>query len=388
MNTQWVLLLIPLAVVILLALRNMDRILPFMRRLIDGRSDTHMGRKKHRAKFILIVGLALLIVATVSSITIGPTHTMSIPESLSALFSAISKGGIGLTNNEMLVYNSRLPRTLVAIGVGLGLSVAGTIYQAVIRNPLVDPYIMGVSSGAGTAAVAVIAFDFTLFGLISSSSVYLTATSAIIGGLIAFLCTMLLAERSGGTTNGYVLSGVVIGLVFSAIQTVMIVFAGNELSNALMWLFGSFSSITWTEVAPVLVSTVLLSLLSMKWAKELNLVLLGEDQARQMGLNAHRFTIMMLILASVLASFCVAFCGIIGFVGLVIPHMCRMLFGGDHRLVLPASMLFGATLMIIADITARMVIPGIELPVGAITTLIGVPVFAYLLIKRGKIYNG
>jgi len=359
-----------------------------MRRAIDGLSRTHLGRKKHRARFIIAIGALLLLAAIIVSLCLGPTRILSPPDALGALFSAVAKGGSGLTDTEMTVYNSRLPRTLVAAAVGLGLSVAGAVYQALIRNPLVDPYIMGVSSGAGTAAVAVIAFDFTFFGLLAPHSIYLTAVSAIAGGLLAFACTMLLAQKAGGTANAYVLSGVVVGLAFSAVQTVMIIFAGDQLANALLWLFGSFSSVTWTEVLPVLLPVLTLSLLLTRWAKEFNLVLLGEDQARQMGLNARRFTALMLVLASVLASFCVAFCGIIGFVGLVIPHLCRMLFGGDHRLVLPASMLFGAVLLIAADLTARMALPGTELPVGAITTIIGVPVFAYLLIKRGKIYNG
>ena len=237
-------------------------------------------------------------------------------------------------------------------------------------------------------AVAVIAFDFTFFGLFSPHSIYLTAASAIVGGLVAFGTTMLLAQRAGGTTNSYVLSGVVVGLVFSAVQTVMIVFSGDRISSALMWLFGSFASISLVEAFSVLIPALVLSIIVLRYAKELNLVLLGEDQARQMGLDVRRFNALILILASVLASVCVAFVGIIGFVGLVIPHFCRMLFGGDHRLVLPASMAFGGCLMIFADLLSRMIILGIELPVGAITTLIGVPVFAYLLIRKGRIYNG
>ena len=124
------------------------------------------------------------------------------------------------------------------------------------------------------------------------------------------------------------------------------------------------------------------------WAKELNLILLGDDNAQQMGLNVKRFDTLMLIMASVLTSVCVAFVGIIGFVGLVVPHVCRMILGGDHRLVLPASMVLGGALMLLADLLARMIMMPLELPVGAITTVVGVPVFAYLLIKKGRIYNG
>ena len=348
----------------------------------------HNTRSKHRLLVVMLAGISLTVVIFIACLCVGPTVTMSIPEMFSALFSSISKGGQNLTYEELMVYESRLPRTLAAIGVGIGLAIAGCMYQAIIRNPLVDPYIMGVSAGAGTAAVAVIALDFTFFGLFSSHSIYLTAFAAIVGGVMAFFATMLIAEKAGGNSLNYVLAGVVIGLAFSAVQTLMLSFAGHEVSNALAWLFGSFANVSWHEVGLILIPALALSLVPLIWAKEFNLVLLGEDQAQQMGLNVRKFNRIMLILASVLTSICVAFVGIIGFVGLVIPHVCRMMLGGDHRLVLPASIAFGGALMMFADLAARMLYLGQELPVGAITTIIGVPVFAYLLIKRGKLYDG
>jgi len=348
----------------------------------------HNTRSKHRLLVVMLAGISLTVGIFIACLCIGPTMTMSIPEMFSALFSSISKGGQNLTYEELMVYESRLPRTLAAIGVGIGLAIAGCMYQAIIRNPLVDPYIMGVSAGAGTAAVAVIAFDFTFFGLFSSHSIYLTAFAAIIGGVAAFFATMLIAEKAGGNSLNYVLAGVVVGLAFSAVQTLMLSFAGHQVSNALAWLFGSFANVSWHEVGLILIPALALSLVPLIWAKEFNLVLLGEDQAQQMGLNVRKFNRIMLILASILTSICVAFVGIIGFVGLVIPHVCRMMLGGDHRLVLPASIAFGGALMMFADLAARMLYIGQELPVGAITTIIGVPVFAYLLIKRGKLYEG
>ena len=359
-----------------------------MRRIIDGHGETHIQRKKHRMKFIVGVGTLLTLIIFIAMLCIGPTKIMGPIEALSNLFSAIGKDGSEMTPEEVMVFSSRLPRAIAALVVGVGLSIAGAGYQAIIRNPLVDPYIMGVSSGAGTFAIAVIAFEFTFFGLISPNSIYLVAVAAIVGGLLAFLLTMALANRAGGTTNAYVLSGVVIGLVFGAIQTMMIVFSGNKVSDVLLWLFGSFANITWEKALFIMVPVIIISLLIFKYARELNLVLLGENQASQMGLNVKRFNALVLTLASIMTAFCVAFCGIIGFVGLVVPHLCRMLFGGDHRLVLPGSIALGGVLMMAADLAARMIIPGNELPVGAITTLIGVPVFAYLLFIRGKMYNG
>lgn len=356
-------------------------------RFLYGEDYTHSVRKKHRLWLILLGGFSVTFCIALASLCIGPDYVMSIPSALGAGWSAICKGGQSLTYEEMLIYNSRLPRTIAAFAAGIGLSVAGAVYQAVIRNPLVEPYIMGVSSGAGTLAVAVMVFGFTFFGLFPVGSPYLTVVAAMVGGLLAFGLTMLLALKTGGKSINYVLSGIVIGLVFSAVQSIMMVSAGKDIASALSWLYGSFASMDWDKVWLVLVPVLALSAVPMVWAKELNLVLLGEDQARQMGLDARRFNSFMLILASILTAFCVAFCGIIGFVGLVVPHLCRMVVGGDHRLVLPATFAFGGLLMILADLVSRAVIPGYELPVGAITTIIGVPMFAYLLVKRGKNYE-
>jgi len=355
---------------------------------IKGDDITHNTRSRHRLLVMMIVGLTLSAIMFVVCICVGPTSIMSPVEAMSALVSAIGKGGENLTYEELMVYSSRLPRTLMAFVVGVGLSIAGCMYQAIIRNPLVDPYIMGVSSGAGTAAVAVIAMNFTFFGLFSSHSIYLTAVSAMIGGVIAFGLTMILAEKAGGTSINYVLAGVVVGLVFSAAQSIMLTTASENVSNSLTWLYGSFSNVSWEHVSVVFFPVLAMSLASLIWAKEFNLVLLGEDQAKQMGLNVKWFNRIMLIIASVLTSLCVAFVGIIGFVGLVIPHLCRMILGGDHRLVMPASIAFGGFLLMFADLASRMLWSGMELPVGAITTIIGIPVFAWLLIKRGKMYDG
>ena len=318
---------------------------------------------------------------------IGSKTTMGVGEAITALFSSLQKHGHGLTSNEYLIYVDRMPRIIAAIGAGIGLSIAGAMYQAVIKNPLVEPYIMGVSSGAGTLAIAVIAFDFTFFGLFPTNSPYLTAICAIVGGLLAFGVTMFLAIKTGGKSINFILSGIVIGLVFSAIQSLMIIQAGHKITDALSWLYGSFVSITWEEAWLILVPAIALSFIPIIWAKELNLILLGDDQAKQMGLNAELFNKFILITASVLTAFCVAFCGIIGFVGLVIPHLSRMIMGGDHRMMLPVSMAMGGSLMVLSDLLARILLTGYELPVGAVTTVIGVPVFAYLLIKRGRSYD-
>ena len=367
---------------------NMSMVWAFKDMIKPSNTSSKTKQNKIRLLIVCIVGLILTAVMFLCSLAIGPSVTLSLPETFKALVSAIGKSGKDLTFQEIVVYQTRLPRTLAVLAVGIGLSIAGCVYQAIIRNPLVDPYIMGVSSGAGTFAVAAIAADFTFFGILANTT-YATPILAIVGGLLAFGMTLLIAERAGGSSTNYVLAGVVIGLVFSAIQTVLLVTAkSNKLMSAISWLFGSFANVGWDTVWIIVFPALLLSIVPLIWAKELNLVLLGEDQAKQMGLNVRKFNRWMLILASVLTSVCVAFVGIIGFVGMVIPHLCRMILGGDHRLVLPSSIILGGALLLFADLMAKMLMIPTELPVGAITTIIGVPVFAYLLIKKGRMYSG
>ncbi len=360
-----------------------------LKRISGPQGGSKVKRNKRRLATVLIIGAILAFAVFVLSLAVGPSGTYGFGDAISTLKSAIGKamGGDALTYDETIIFDSRCARAVAAFAVGIGLSVAGGIYQAIIRNPMVDPYIMGVSAGAGVAAVATIAFNFTFFGLFTDVT-YATPVVAMVGGLIAFGFTMLLAEKAGGSSINYVLAGIIVGLVFSAFQTLMLSMAGSKLNDAMAWLFGSFANITWSQTILMAIPAVAMSLVSLVWAKEFNLVLLGEDQARQMGLDVRRFNRWMLILASVLASVCVAFVGIIGFVGLVVPHLCRMILGGDHRLVLPASMMIGGVLMMSADLFAKMVMVPLELPVGAITTIIGAPLFAYLLIRKGRMYDG
>ena len=351
-------------------------------------SGSKIKHNKLKLLIVCLIGLLATFAMFLCTLAVGPSVNLSLADAFSALISASGKNATDLDFNEIIVYQSRLPRAIAALAVGIGLSVAGCVYQAIIRNPLVDPYIMGVSSGAGTFAVAAIAANFTFFGLLTVNN-FTTPILAIIGGLLAFGLTLLIAEKAGGSSTNYVLAGVVIGLVFSAIQTLLLVTSTSEkLTSAISWLFGSFANVGWDTVWIIFFPAMFLSLVPLFWAKELNLVLLGEDQAKQMGLDVRKFNRWMLILASVLTSVCVAFVGIIGFVGMVIPHLSRMLLGGDHRLVLPASIMMGGALMLFADLMAKMLMIPTELPVGAITTIIGVPVFAYLLIKKGRMYSG
>ena len=364
-----------------------------------GAVESEIAVKKRRFVGIVIFGLIMSFVAFLISISISSGGVIPVSEALSSLFSAIGKmtasesakaadpSAYELNTVELYIYQARLPRTIAAIGVGAGLAVAGCMYQAIIRNPLVDPYITGVSSGAGCLAIAAVAFSISL-PFIGNGSLYVIPVMAIIGGLAAFAVTMLVAERSGGSATNYILAGTIVGFALSSFQTVFLSMNQDNFTNAMWWLFGSFANITWENAWIVFIPAIGLSIISMFWAREFNLFMMGENQAKQLGLNVKLFKRSMMILASVLTAICVAFCGIIGFVGLIIPHACRMALGTDHRLMMPASIVLGAMLMLFADLAARTVLSPMELPVGAITAMIGTPIFAYMLIKRGRRYDG
>lgn len=364
-----------------------------------GAVESEIAVKKRRFVGIVIFGLIMSFVAFLISISISSGGVIPVSEALSSLFSAIGKmtasesakaadpSAYELNTVELYIYQARLPRTIAAIGVGAGLAVAGCMYQAIIRNPLVDPYITGVSSGAGCLAIAAVAFSISL-PFIGNGSLYVIPVMAIIGGLAAFAVTMLVAERSGGSATNYILAGTIVGFALSSFQTVFLSMNQDNFTNAMWWLFGSFANITWENAWIVFIPAIGLSVISMFWAREFNLFMMGENQAKQLGLNVKLFKRSMMILASVLTAICVAFCGIIGFVGLIIPHACRMALGTDHRLMMPASIVLGAMLMLFADLAARTVLSPMELPVGAITAMIGTPIFAYMLIKRGRRYDG
>lgn len=342
--------------------------------------------KKRRFALIVAFGLSMSLAAFLISISISSGGIIPVSDAVSAVFSSVTKGGQNLNTVELYIYQARLPRALAAIGVGAGLATAGCMYQAIIRNPLVDPYITGVSSGAGCAAVAVVALGVTM-PFLGHNTLYVIPAAAVMGGLAAFAATMTIAEGAGGSATNYILAGVIVGYALSSVQTVFLSLAKDSIANTMWWLFGSFANVTWENAWIVFVPALGISAASMVWAREFNLYSMGEDQARQLGLNVRFFKRMTMVTASVLTSLCVAFCGVIGFVGLVIPHACRIALGSDHRLIMPASIVLGGTLMLFADLAARMALVPLELPVGAITAMIGTPVFAYMLMRRGRTYD-
>ena len=290
--------------------------------------------------------------------------------------------------DEAVLYAIRMPRTLLGLLVGAGLALAGAALQGLFRNPLADPALIGVSSGAAMAAVAVIVAGaplMSLFGAGMASSVLPMA--AFLGGLAATVIVYGVASRNGETdVPTMLLAGVAINAIAGAAIGMLIFLSDDQqLRDLSFWLLGSLGGVTWAKLLPA-VPLLVLGLVTLPlFACHLNAFLLGESDAFHLGFNVERSKRTIVALAALLVGAGVALTGIIGFVGLVVPHVVRLLLGPDHRALLPASALLGGGLMLLADLAARTLVLPAELPIGALTSCIGGPFFlAMLLCRRGQ----
>jgi iron complex transport system permease protein len=277
--------------------------------------------------------------------------------------------------SRVVLLDIRLPRVILAIIVGSGLSVAGVVFQALLRNPLAEPYILGVSGGASVGALTAIAIGFHLFS-------FGTPLFAFCGALLVVFLVYTFGRRRGQMdTNALLLSGVMIGAFLSAIILFLVSLIGQPIRNALLWLLGNLSSADLGMIGIVAPVSLGASILIFLQARQYNLIATGEDVAMQLGVEVEKLRKVSYFLASLITGSVVAVSGAIGFVGLIIPHICRMLFGPDHRLLIPSSFIMGGIFLVIADIVARSVLAPSEIPVGAVTAAIGAPFFIYLLKK-------
>lgn len=325
---------------------------------------------RRRATVLVLVGVVAVLLLYVVSLTMG-SYPITFGEAMHQMSEIFATWGNPEDMSGRIIYNLRMPRALAVIMVGAGLAVAGAVMQALIHNPLVDPYITGVSSGASFGVILV-----TLSGLVTTSlaTLWLVPVAGIVGAVLAFALTMTVAEAAGGKAMSYVLGGTVIGLGLSAGTTLIMSFNADQMENITSWMFGSFANIEWEETLLITIPVIFIIAIVLVYARKLNIMLLGEDQARYLGMDARKFKRNMLILISVLTAFCVAFCGVIGFVGLIVPHLCRMVVGGDNRVLLPTSAIVGSVVLLVADVFCRSFTVG-ELPIGAIISVIGVPFF-------------
>jgi iron complex transport system permease protein len=317
-----------------------------------------------------ILALALLA-ALLLAVAVG-----AVPVSPRQVVEALSGRGDGIT--RVIVLDLRLPRAVAAILIGAGLAVAGTVFQALLRNPLAEPYILGVSGGAAVAAVAVIGFAGAIAG-------WAVPLAAFVGGVGAILLVFRIAASVGRAldTRVLLLAGVVVGAFFNAVIMLLLTLADVEtFRSAIFWMMGSLASATWPTVGLLAASTLPALVLLLALARPLNLMAVGEETALYLGTPVERVKRIAYVVASLLVAAGVAAAGVIGFVGLIVPHALRLVWGGDHRFLLPGSALAGAGFLLLADTAARTIAAPVELPVGVVTALVGVPVFVVLLTRR------
>ncbi|WP_223869721.1 FecCD family ABC transporter permease [Paenibacillus sabuli] len=341
----------------------------------------HAGRKL----LVLLVLAALTVLAVLGAATLG-SASLGIGDVVHVILVklGLAGGSVDALGNA-IVWELRLPRILLALVTGLALAGSGTVMQGVLRNPLVSPFTLGLSSAAAFGASVAIIAGASLPGNLR----YWIIGSAFFFGMATVLFIYFVASLKGSGKATYLLSGVAISYVFSAGVSVMKYVSDHEaLREIVVWLMGGLWGASWHVVAILLplVVGILLVLLANAW--NLNVMAGGEEVAASMGVHVKRLRLLVLVLATLAASATIAFTGIIGFIGLMAPHICRMLVGGDNRYLIPCSALMGAVLLIVSDTIGRTVIAPTEIPVGIITSFIGVPFFMYLLIRQRRQWWG
>lgn len=282
--------------------------------------------------------------------------------------------------NSPIFWQLRLPRVLLSVVVGAVLSVCGAAYQSIFRNPLTDPYVLGVSSGAslGAAVAILVGLEAYLWG---------------VGGcaLVAALLTVLLIYKIASIgnrmhTTTLLLTGVCLTLLISAVISFLMVLNHEKMDSIIFWTMGSFGSATWTDVAIVAPVAVVGIGVVLYYSRDLNLLLAGSEAARSMGVEVERVKRSLLLFTTLMVAFAVSACGVIGFVGLIVPHAVRLVVGPDNRRVVPYSIVCGALFVLVCDTLARTMLRPSELPVGSLTSIVGAPLFIYLLYRNKKNY--
>ncbi|MDE5051093.1 iron ABC transporter permease [Niallia taxi] len=326
----------------------------------------YVERKKKRIT-VLVSLLLLLLIAIYAGISFGAV-SVSFKEIWTILVSS-SEG-----TYEKIVYNLRLPRVIVGLCVGACLAASGALLQGVMRNPLADPGIIGVSSGGGLFAIV----TMVIFPQYS----YLLPFIAFIGAFLTTILIYLFAWDKGASPVKIILAGVAMNAVLGAIMNGIMVLYSDRVQSVIGWLSGGLNGRSWYHVEIILPYTIIMLLISLFAIKPVNILILGDDSAKLLGQNVELIRMLIILLASFLAGIAVSVAGLIGFVGLVVPHIIRLLIGEDYRFLLPFSIIGGAALVVIADTAARSLFDPIELPVGILLAALGGPFFIILLRRR------
>jgi iron complex transport system permease protein len=326
------------------------------------------GRRRDRRTFVLLASGLLLLGVMVAGVMIG-----SVPVSLGDIWAALAGERTGA--GRFIVWNLRLPRVLLAALVGMNLAVAGAMLQSVTRNPLADPHLLGLS--AGGALVAVLALRLAPNVALGS-----LPPLAFAGSLAGALVVYLLAWRGGVAPARLILAGVAVGALFGAFTTGILLTSSLTVQAIMSWLAGGLYARSWPHVEAVLPYSAVGLAAALLLARRLDVLALGDEPAAALGVRVQRLRALLTAIAAVLTGSAVAVAGLIGFVGLIVPHAARMLVGSGHRYLLPVAALLGGALLVGSDLIARTVVEPRELPVGIVTAVVGAPAFLYLLRRR------
>ena len=346
--------------------------------------------KKKGFLFWVIVLSVLLVVTSVIAIAIGSTY-IEPGEVYKVVLSKLTNGAlfgeVGSVMNQNIIWEIRLPRVLLGAICGAGLALCGVLMQCVTKNPIAEPYILGISSGASCGAVAVL-----VLGGMSAIGINSLTAGAFAGSMLSGVLVFAIGTQMGRTTSTtrLVLSGMAISTIFSSLTNLLIYSAknSNQAKSALFWTIGSLGGAKWDKLLFPFIVLVVVMITAFIMSKSLDILLLGDDSAIILGINIKFIKSVILILATLLTSALVSITGAIGFIGLVVPHICRTISGSDHKKLIVLSSLIGAIFLIASDIVARGLFPPIEIPIGIITSLVGGPFFLYLISKKDYSFGG
>lgn len=335
---------------------------------------------KRRGAFLLLL-FPLLVLFFLLAIASGSAE-IGLADVWRSIASSLGIGAPVEASNQLIIWKLRMPRAVMGILAGAALGLSGAVMQVVLRNPLADPYMLGVSSAAGFGASLAI-----VLGVGFVEGQLLLIGNAFFFSLLSSTLILLLAGRRGGSPQTMVLTGLALLFFFQAMTTMIQYFGDSEaVKAAVFWTVGDLGKVNWLKVSvsALLVVPSSAYLISQGW--NLNILNAGDADAKSLGLNVRALRIRCIIVSSLMIAAVVSFTGTIGFIGLVAPHIVRMIIGSDNRVLVPASGLVGALLLVLADTVARTVISPVILPVGAVTAFMGVPLFLYLIMKRGDLF--
>jgi len=338
--------------------------------------EAYFMEKKTNYLYIILAIIALLFVVGIISLSFGSINLSPLKVLKIIFFGEDVKQSL-----NVIIKQIRLPRIILSFLVGAGLSIAGVVFQGVIRNPMVDPYIVGISAGAGTGVTLAIVLNLQISFLFFNT----IPLMAFFGSLITVYIVYNLAKTKDKVpVVTFLLAGVAVGFVLNAVMSFFMVIGTRDLSKIVYWLLGSLSTASWQDIRLMLPYFVVGNFIIIFFLKDLNLILLGERDAQHLGVDVEKSKRYLIIGASLVTASVVSVSGSIGFIGLIVPHIARMLVGPDHKKLFPTAAILGGIFLIVSDDLARILLAPMEIPVGIITALTGGPYFIYLLRKQKK----